>query len=147
MVLKAALHIADIANPTKPLDICVYWARKITQEFYEQGDKERARGLTVSPLMDRKTSKIADGQKGFIKFIVRPIFELWAKIVPESKIALFHMANNLAYWENYLDESNVEEHKEGNERTGKFDVNSGTQNDNVLFDISSKAENIMEKIT
>jgi len=114
MVLKAGLHIADIANPTKPLNICVYWAKKITQEFYEQGDKERARGLTVSPLMDRKTSKIADGQKGFIKFVVRPIFELWAKIVPESKIALVHIAKNLVFWENYIDESKVEKLKQVN---------------------------------
>jgi len=100
MVLKAALHIADIANPAKPNPICVYWAMKVTQEFFEQGDKERIRGLPVSPLCDRETSMIEDGQKGFIKFVVMPIFEPWAKLVPEAQIAISHLESNLAFWEN-----------------------------------------------
>jgi len=100
MVLKAALHIADIANPAKPNPICVYWAMKVTQEFFEQGDKERIRGLPVSPLCDRETSRIEDGQKGFIKFVVMPIFEPWVKLVPEAQIAISHLESNLAFWEN-----------------------------------------------
>jgi len=68
--------------------------------------------LPVSPLMDRKTSKIADGQKGFIKFVVRPIFELWAKLVPEAQIAITHLTNNLRFWENYTERGASEEHSE-----------------------------------
>jgi len=101
MLLKAGLHIADISNPAKPNHLCVYWAKKVTQEFFEQGDKEIARGLAISPLCDRKTSNIEEGQKGFIKFVVRPIFEPWAKLMPEAKIALTHLETNLAFWDKH----------------------------------------------
>merc|ERR1719193_3062747 len=53
MILKAGLHIADIANTAKPNKMSVYWAKRVIQEFFEQGDKERARGLPISPLFDR----------------------------------------------------------------------------------------------
>merc|ERR1719317_1645172 len=99
MILKAGMHLADISNPAKPNHLCVYWAKKVTQEFFEQGDKELARGLAISPLCDRKTSNIEEGQKGFIKFVVRPIFEPWARLMPEANIALTHLETNLRFWD------------------------------------------------
>merc|ERR1719250_237390 len=36
MLLKAAMHIADISNPSKPNGIAVYWAECVTREFFEQ---------------------------------------------------------------------------------------------------------------
>lgn len=101
MLLKAGLHLADISNPAKPNHLCVYWAKKVTQEFFAQGDKELARGLAISPLCDRKTSNIEEGQKGFIKFVVQPIFEPWARLMPEAKIALTHLETNLAFWDKH----------------------------------------------
>jgi len=101
MLLKAGLHLADISNPAKPNHLCVYWAKKVTQEFFEQGDKELARGLAISPLCDRKTSNIEEGQKGFIKFVVQPIFEPWARLMPEANIALTHLETNLAFWDKH----------------------------------------------
>jgi len=98
-ILKAGLHIADISNPAKPNKICVYWAKKIVQEFLEQGDKEQARGLPISPLCDRETSNMAEGQKGFIKFVVMPIFVPWVKLIPEAQIAMEFLKGNLDFWE------------------------------------------------
>jgi len=101
MLLKAGLHLADISNPAKPNHLCVYWAKKVTQEFFEQGDKELARGLVISPLCDRKTSNIEEGQKGFINYVVKPIFEPWARLIPEAKIALTHLDTNLKFWDKH----------------------------------------------
>jgi len=98
-ILKAGLHIADISNPAKPNKICVYWAKKIVQEFLEQGDKEQARGLPISPLCDRQTSNMAEGQKGFIKFVVMPIFVPWVKLIPEAQIAMEFLKENLDFWD------------------------------------------------
>jgi len=99
MILKAGMHIADISNPAKPNHLCVFWAKKITQEFFEQGDKELARGLAISPLCDRRNSNIEEGQKGFIKYVVRPIYEPWAKLIPEAKVALTFLESNLQFWD------------------------------------------------
>merc|ERR1719330_877176 len=48
LVLKVGLHLADIANPAKPQSICTFWARRVVQEFFEQGDKEKQMGLDIS---------------------------------------------------------------------------------------------------
>merc|ERR1719193_1134623 len=101
MMLKAGLHLADIANPSKPNHLCVYWAKRVTEEFFAQGDKEKARGLAISPLCDRKTSNIEEGQKGFIKFVVQPIFEPWAGLMPEAEITLTHLETNLKFWDKH----------------------------------------------
>jgi len=99
MILKAGLHIADISNPAKPNPICVYWAKRVVQEFFEQGDKEQARGLPISPLCDRNNSSMEEGQKGFIKFVVRPILEPWTKLIPEAQIAMTFLESNLSFWD------------------------------------------------
>lgn len=52
-VLRAALHTADLSNPTKPFPLVKKWAHRIHQEFFWQGDEERKRGLPISPNMDR----------------------------------------------------------------------------------------------
>jgi len=99
MILKAGLHIADISNPAKPNPICVYWAKRVVQEFFEQGDKEQARGLPISPLCDRNNSSMKEGQKGFIKFVVRPILEPWTKLMPEAQVAMDFLESNLSFWD------------------------------------------------
>ena len=49
------------------------------QEFFEQGDKERAQGMPVSPMMDRETTSPPLSQINFIEFIVAPLFaEVWS---------------------------------------------------------------------
>jgi len=99
MILCAGLHLADIANPAKPNSMCVYWAEKVIQEFFEQGDQEKAKGLPVSPLCDRSTSNLEDGQIGFIKYVVEPVYTLWAKLIPESQIAVTYLKENENFWD------------------------------------------------
>lgn len=50
-----------------------------------QGDQETARGLDVSPFMDRHTTQPVRCQTGFIDFIVAPLFKAWATMVPSLK--------------------------------------------------------------
>ena len=44
------------------------------EEFFAQGDRERAAGLPVSPMMDRTSTSHALSQINFIEFIVAPLF-------------------------------------------------------------------------
>ena len=44
------------------------------EEFFQQGDMERAQGLPLSPLMDRTTTALAPSQINFIEFVVAPLF-------------------------------------------------------------------------
>jgi len=100
MFLEAGLHLADVSNPAKPIEIAVYWAECIMQEFFEQGAKEKKLGIPISPLCDQENSNVAQGQVGFIKFVVLPLYDLWAKLMPEFNGAVTYLKQNLAFWEN-----------------------------------------------
>lgn len=71
--LELLLHISDISNPYKPFVICEQWADLVALEFFQQGDKEAALGLDISPMMDRKNSNLFNMQLGFIEFVVSPL--------------------------------------------------------------------------
>ncbi|CAE7699513.1 regA, partial [Symbiodinium microadriaticum] len=72
-IMELFLHCADISNPYKPFHICSAWADLVSQEFFSQGDKERAASLDVSPMMDRDSSNLFNMQMGFIEFVVSPL--------------------------------------------------------------------------
>lgn len=61
-VLQNMLHCADLSNPTKPLDLYRHWVAYIMEEFHQQGDRERAQGLDISPMCDRYTATIEKSQ-------------------------------------------------------------------------------------
>ena len=44
------------------------------EEFFEQGDLERAQSLPISYLMDRNTVNIARSQIGFIDVLIIPAY-------------------------------------------------------------------------
>lgn len=48
-------------------------------EFFQQGDREKAAGLPTSALMDRVTTKIPQAQLGFINVLVRPLLSAWTE--------------------------------------------------------------------
>jgi hypothetical protein len=69
-------------------------------EFFQQGDQEKALGLTPDSLCDRETCKIPNSQCWFYKNMGKPLFEALAHHLPETK-TLVHtmMEENLPHWE------------------------------------------------
>ena len=61
-VLQNMVHCADLSNPTKPREIYVKWVGRIMEEFFQQGDKERAQGMDISPMCDREDATVAKSQ-------------------------------------------------------------------------------------
>ncbi len=61
-VLQNMVHCADLSNPTKPLDLYRKWVDRIMSELFRQGDKERQRGMDISPMCDRHTATIEKTQ-------------------------------------------------------------------------------------
>ena len=75
--LRILLNAADVSNPAKERSLYLFWTNRILQEFYDQGDEEARKGLPVTtmPCCDRSKPAVVSGQKGFISFVVKPIFE------------------------------------------------------------------------
>jgi len=61
-LLQQMLHCADLSNPTKPANVYREWVTRVMEEFFRQGDRERALGYDVSPMCDRNTVKVANAQ-------------------------------------------------------------------------------------
>eukprot|EP00953_Heterococcus_sp_UTEX-ZZ885_P000672 881-Heterococcus_DN1.PRE.3 len=79
--MKICIKSADISHPTRAMFLHLQWTRAVIEEFFLQGDEEKRRGLEVSPLCDRDTTGIADSQKGFINFLVKPLFRSWVSFL------------------------------------------------------------------
>lgn len=61
-VLRNLVHCADLSNPTKPLAVYRQWTERIMEEFFRQGDKERERGMEISPMCDKHTASVEKSQ-------------------------------------------------------------------------------------
>eukprot|EP00727_Mastigamoeba_balamuthi_P000921 m51a1_g10826 putative 3 5 -cyclic nucleotide phosphodiesterase (1028) ;mRNA; f:17457-21743 len=82
LMLQLILKAADVSNSSRRWEVCGRWARRVMEEFGQQGDQERERGLTVSAFMDRGTQDIARCQTAFIKYVMLPMADIVAKISP-----------------------------------------------------------------
>jgi hypothetical protein len=95
IVLNNILHVADISNPAKLTSTYKNWIDLVFQEFFFQGDLEKKENLQVSLLCDRVTTDVTKSQIGFIKFVVKPTFEIIRQISPEIKTYLDYINKNL----------------------------------------------------
>lgn len=82
MLLSMLMKAADLSNASRPWDIARMWSEQVTSEFFLQGDQEKARGLPISPMMDRTSCNIPKMQQTFGDIIVRPLFEAIGKVIP-----------------------------------------------------------------
>lgn len=75
------LHCADICHPAKEWSVHKKWTDRVMDEFFQQGDAEKAQGLPFSPLCDRNTTVIPESQVGFISIILSPALDICGDVV------------------------------------------------------------------
>ncbi|XP_075678077.1 3',5'-cyclic-AMP phosphodiesterase 4C-like isoform X3 [Dermatophagoides pteronyssinus] len=102
-VLQNMLHCADLSNPTKKLELYQKWCSLLMEEFFQQGDKELAMGLEISPMCDRTNATIEKSQVGFIDYIVHPLWETWADLVhPDAQEILDTLEENRDWYQSMI---------------------------------------------
>merc|ERR1719362_828529 len=94
------LHVCDVSNPLKPFDSCQKWAHRVLDEFFNQGDEEKRRGMPVGMLNDRDKVNRPGSQHGFINFLVAPLANHTVKLFPPLHELTLQMASNLREWRN-----------------------------------------------
>uniref|UniRef100_A0A8C2JU21 Phosphodiesterase n=1 Tax=Cyprinus carpio TaxID=7962 RepID=A0A8C2JU21_CYPCA len=105
-VLRNMVHCADLSNPTKPLDLYRQWTDRIMDEFFHQGDRERERGMEISPMCDKHTASVEKSQVGFIDYIVHPLWETWADLVhPDAQDILDTLEENRNWYQSMIRQS------------------------------------------
>ncbi|KAG8456592.1 hypothetical protein GDO86_002390 [Hymenochirus boettgeri] len=105
-VLQNMVHCADLSNPTKPLQLYRMWTDRIMEEFFRQGDRERERGMEISPMCDKHNASVEKSQVGFIDYIVHPLWETWADLVhPDAQDILDTLEDNREWYQSTIPQS------------------------------------------
>ncbi|PWA14021.1 hypothetical protein CCH79_00016994, partial [Gambusia affinis] len=131
-VLQNMVHCADLSNPTKPLELYRKWTDRIMVEFFTQGDRERDKGMEISPMCDKHNASIEKNQVvrdatarsgsgcsakqniltacvfqvGFIDYIVHPLWETWADLVhPDAQEILDTLEDNREWYQSMIPRS------------------------------------------
>ncbi|KAL0050499.1 hypothetical protein WJX82_000833 [Trebouxia sp. C0006] len=104
LVHQMVLKCADIGHLAAPPRTHRRWAFQLEEEFFRQGDKERACGMPVSPLMDRSTQGgMTRSQLGFFSIVGIPLFKAMVDLFADAKPMLDGVLANYAHWENNTD--------------------------------------------
>ena len=103
-MLNVLLHSADISNAVKPFPTYKTWASRVLEEFFKQGDREKALGLPVSPMMDRETTIVSVSQINFIEFVVAPLYSAFSKMFPETQSMCVELIENRRIWQEHFED-------------------------------------------
>jgi len=100
LAMELMVKCADISNVVKPAVVARRWALRITDEFFRQGDAERAMGMDISPTCDRHATSRVALQTGFIDYLAGPLFTALAAAFPRKglDIPLAQLRQNRALY-------------------------------------------------
>ncbi|KAF1407631.1 High affinity cAMP-specific and IBMX-insensitive 3',5'-cyclic phosphodiesterase 8B, partial [Spheniscus magellanicus] len=103
LIKRMMIKCADVANPCRPLELCIEWAGRISEEYFTQTDEEKRQGLpVVMPVFDRNTCSIPKSQISFIDYFITDMFDAWDAFA-HLPVLMQHLASNYKHWKT-LDE-------------------------------------------
>ncbi|XP_055030280.1 high affinity cAMP-specific and IBMX-insensitive 3',5'-cyclic phosphodiesterase 8A isoform X2 [Misgurnus anguillicaudatus] len=106
LVKRMLIKCADISNPCRPLELCIEWAGRISEEYFAQTDEEKQQGLpVVMPVFDRNTCSVPKSQISFIDYFITDMFDAWDAFADLPNL-MQHLDNNFKYWKS-LDEQKL----------------------------------------
>lgn len=104
LVLETALHTADLNGPAAKWEHHNVWTDRVTEEFFQEGDKRKAGKLMLPPFMDREKPPPKPAfQMGFINAIVSPLYNAFARVPHLNvKMCTDQIAFNHAQWQGMI---------------------------------------------
>ena len=99
LLLQVLLKCSDISNVARPFELADKWCDVLCEEFFRQGDLEKASGMEFSSaLNDREHLDKPKSQIGFYQFVCLPLFQAMAKVVPRLDCNVNQLLSNLEQW-------------------------------------------------
>lgn len=106
LIKRMMIKCADVSNPCRPLEYCIEWAARISEEYFSQTDEEKQLDLpVVMPVFDRNTCSIPKSQISFIDYFITDMFDAWDAFVDLPNL-MQHLDDNFKYWKE-LDEKKL----------------------------------------
>jgi hypothetical protein len=98
LTLNSLLHCSDVGNPMKPWDLAQRLAHLCVDEFFAQGDLEKAAGMAVQMLNDREKVNRPNSQIGFIEFVIAPMVDAMVHLFPTLDGMADNLGANISHW-------------------------------------------------
>uniref|UniRef100_A0A8D3DQK0 Phosphodiesterase n=1 Tax=Scophthalmus maximus TaxID=52904 RepID=A0A8D3DQK0_SCOMX len=103
LIKRMLIKCADVANPCRPLELCIEWAGRISEEYFAQTDEEKRQGMpVVMPVFDRNTCSVPKSQISFMDYFITDMFDAWDAFASLPGL-MEHLSENYKYWKG-LDE-------------------------------------------
>lgn len=100
LAYQLLVHLADLANPSRPFPLALKWAESVVTEFLAQGDAEARSGVGVSAMCDREKISMPRAQLNFVSIFMRPTLDALAPAVPAfASAARPCLEDTVAKWE------------------------------------------------
>ena len=100
------VHSSDLSSSVHPeFGVVDKWARMVCSEFTAEVQEQRRRGLPISTFMDNLKSEAQIGklQVSFINYVVTPLWEGLAGILPNARPCLDRLRRNVGIWQARVD--------------------------------------------
>lgn len=137
LIKRMLIKCADVANPCRPVDLCIEWAKRIAEEYCQQTDEEKKLSLpVVMPVFDRKTCSLPKSQTSFIDFFINDMFDAWDYFCDIPDL-ITHLQNNYQYWKDEEESPTV-----NYDLSGQGQKNNTKNNDNGTSKNLETVENI-----
>lgn len=115
LIRRMLIKCADVCNPTRPIEMCKEWARRISQEYFNQTDEEKKRGLpVVMPVFDRDTCSVPKSQTSFVDYFIMDMFDAWDGFVDCHEL-IEQLHYNYKYWKGEEEKEKGRKEKEAND--------------------------------
>jgi hypothetical protein len=98
LTINCLLHCSDVGNPMKPWELAQRIAHLCVDEFFAQGDSEKAAGIPVQMLNDREKVNRPNSQIGFIEFVIAPMVEAVVHLFPPLGGLAENLGANVEHW-------------------------------------------------
>ncbi|XP_025109858.1 probable 3',5'-cyclic phosphodiesterase pde-5 isoform X2 [Pomacea canaliculata] len=100
LLMGISMTACDLCAMYKPWRTQLDLVYVIMEEFWQQGDEEKLKGMTPMAMMDRdKKDELPQLEVGFITSICLPCYELLGNVLPETHPMLEGVRENLSHWE------------------------------------------------
>ena len=131
ILLNYLIHMADLGHNCKKFDISLIWVQNLCEEFWQQGDKEKAKGLPISFMCDRNNTDVPASQVGFLRGFIVSSFDCLVSMFPKLKYTIENAEKNIEQWKKIQDEKRLrgwtpkkeKKNKDKEEKKNNYDNN------------------------
>ena len=106
-LLNYLIHMADLGHNCKKYEISRIWVKILCEEFWLQGDKEKANGMPISFMCDRDKTDVPGSQVGFLRGFILSSFDCLVSMFPNLKYTIENAENNIRQWKKLQDDKTL----------------------------------------